>query len=103
MSVLIEFSIFPTDKGLSVSHYVSKVIKMIKSDYSSYLLTPMGTVIETSTLAEALVVVEKAYAILERDSERVYATMKLDIQKNKDNRIRSKIVSIEQKIGAVNS
>ncbi len=33
MSVLFEFAMFPTDKGESVSKYVSKVIKMIdKSD-----------------------------------------------------------------------
>jgi uncharacterized protein YqgV (UPF0045/DUF77 family) len=30
MSVLLEFAMFPTDKGTSVSAYVSKVIDMIR-------------------------------------------------------------------------
>ena len=31
MSVLLEFAMFPTDKGESVSNYVSRIIKMIKN------------------------------------------------------------------------
>ena len=36
MSILIEFSMFPTDKGSSVSHFVSKIIEMIRNDYPVY-------------------------------------------------------------------
>ena len=103
MSVLLEFAMFPTDKGGSVSQYVSRVIKMIKEDCESYKLTAMGTIIETSTLEEALNIVTKAYKILEKDSDRVYSSIKLDIRKNKDNRLDGKIKSIEDKIGKVNS
>jgi len=49
MSVLLEFSMFPTDKGESVSTHVSKVIKMIHDSGVTYQLTPMGTIIETAT------------------------------------------------------
>ncbi len=45
MSVLMEFAIFPTDKGESVSKYVSKVINMIDKSGIRYQLTPMGTII----------------------------------------------------------
>lgn len=102
MSVLIEFAMFPTDKGPSVSNHVSKVIEMISKSCESYKLTAMGTIIETNTLAEALNVVQKAHDILEKDSERIYASIKLDIRKNKENRLEGKINSIEQKIGKVN-
>ncbi|MFO7940711.1 MAG: MTH1187 family thiamine-binding protein [Bacteroidales bacterium] len=101
MSVLLEFAIFPTDKGDSVSEYVSQVIKMIDESGVSYKLTPMGTIIETETLSDALQVVEDAYAILEPHSERVYSSMTLDIRKGKEHRLEGKIASIEQKIGAV--
>jgi uncharacterized protein (TIGR00106 family) len=101
VSVLIEFAMFPTDKGISVSKDVSKVISMIKNDFTSYTLTAMGTIIETNTLAEALSVVQKAHDILEKDSERIYATIKLDIQKNKENRMSGKIASVEEKMGKV--
>jgi len=93
---------FPTDKGSSVSHFVSKIIEMIRNDYPVYKLTPMGTIVETTSLKDALEIVEKSYKLLENDSDRVYVSINLDIQKNKDNRMQSKIKSIENKIGPVN-
>jgi len=101
MSVLLEFAMFPTDKGGSVSEYVSQVIKMIDNSGVTYKLTPMGTIIETETLSDALKVVEDAYAILDPHSERVYSSITLDIRKGKEHRLEGKITSIEQKIGAV--
>jgi uncharacterized protein (TIGR00106 family) len=101
MSVLLEFAMFPTDKGGSVSEYVSQVIKMIDNSGVTYKLTPMGTIIETETLSDALKVVEDAYAILDPHSERVYSSLTLDIRKGKEHRLEGKITSIEQKIGAV--
>jgi len=98
MSVLMEFAIFPTDKGESVSEYVSKVIKMIDDSGIAYQLTPMGTIIETTTLKEALEVIEKSYSVLEPYSNRVYATLKFDIRKNRANAMTSKIESIKNKL-----
>ncbi len=102
MSVLLEFAMFPTDKGSSVSNYVSKVIEMIRNDCKDYKLTAMGTIIETETLNEALAIVQKAHDILEKDSDRIYSSIKLDIRKNKEKRLQNKIASIEEKIGKVN-
>ena len=98
MSVLMEFAIFPTDKGESVSEYVSKVIKMIDESGVKYQLTPMGTIIETQTLQEALEVIENSYKILEPYANRVYATVKFDIRKNRTNAMTSKIESIVSKL-----
>jgi uncharacterized protein (TIGR00106 family) len=103
MSVLLEFAMFPTDKGERVSSYVSRIIKMIKESGVSYQLTPMGTIIETETMQEALAIVQKAYDILQ-DSDRVYSAITFDIQNNKPfGRIDGKIKSVESKIGEVNS
>lgn len=101
MSVLLEFAMFPTDKGTSVSLYVSKIIEMIRDSGHSYQLTAMGTIIETNTLEEALEIIGKAYKELEPFSDRVYSSVKFDIQKNKNNRLSGKIKSIEMKIGEV--
>jgi len=101
MSVLMEFAMFPTDKGESVSEYISRIIKMIDKGGYSYKLTPMGTVAETDTIREALEIVEKAYQELKDDCNRVYSTVKLDIRKGKANRLEGKVTSIEQKIGPV--
>ncbi len=101
MSVLLEFAMFPTDKGESVSNSVSKVIDMIRETCDNYKLTAMGTIIETETLQQALTIVQKSYDILKKDSDRVYSTIKLDIRKNKSGRLTQKIQSIESKIGEV--
>jgi uncharacterized protein (TIGR00106 family) len=101
MSVLLEFAMFPTSCGVSVSPFVSRVIKMIDECGHPYQLTPMGTIIETSTIREALDLVEKAYVCLEPDCERVYATLKFDIRKGGLGRMREKIKSIQTKIGNI--
>ncbi len=102
MSVLLEFAMFPTDKGESVSQYVSKVIDMIRNSGYPYKLTAMGTIIETDTVREALDIVEKSYTVLEPFANRVYSSIKLDIRKGKNDRLKTKIESIENKIGEVN-
>ncbi len=102
MSVLMEFSIFPTDQGESVSPYVSEVLRMIRDSGVDYQLTPMGTVIETDELAEALAVVEQASRILQQAGcNRIYSAMKLDIRTGDKGRLKGKIRSVEDKIGSV--
>ena len=98
MSVLLNFAMFPTDKGDSVSHYVTKIIKHIRRSGYSNQLTAMGTLIETETLPEALELINEAYKILEEDCERVYVTVSIDIRKGKLGRIESKIRSVEDKL-----
>ena len=102
MSVLVEFAMFPTDKGESVSEYVSRIIKMFKESSINYQLTPMGTIFEVNTINEATDIINNAYHLLERDCNRVYTTIKMDIRKNKSNRMKQKIKSIENKIGEIN-
>lgn len=100
-SVLLEMAMFPTDKGESVSEYVSRIIKMIDESGAIYKLTPMGTVVECSSMDEALSIIKKAYECLEKDCNRVYSTIKFDIRKNKENRLEGKIKSVEKKLGKV--
>ncbi len=103
MSVLLEFSMFPTGEGESVSAFVSPIIKMIDQSGVSYRLTAMGTIIETNTVPEALSVVQKAYDILEAQGcNRIYSSLKFDIRKGRENRLTQKVQSIEEKIGTVN-
>jgi len=99
MSVLLEFSMFPTSDecrdGSSVSAQVSKVIDAIDKSGVTYQLTPMGTVVETETMKEALSIIELAYEQLS-ECERVYSSLKFDIRKNSKNRLRTKIASVEK-------
>jgi uncharacterized protein (TIGR00106 family) len=102
MSVLVEFAMFPSDKGASVSAYVGRIIKMMKEKSCNYKLSPMGTCFECDSMEEALEILNQAYRVLEHDCERVYSTVKFDIRKGKSGRLLSKIQSIEEKIGCVN-
>jgi uncharacterized protein (TIGR00106 family) len=102
MSVLMQFAMFPTDKGTSVSKEVSKIVEMIKNSGHEYKLGAMGTTIETNTFAEALEILQKSYELLENDSERIYASINFDIRKAMSGRISKKIEAIEAKIGNVN-
>jgi uncharacterized protein (TIGR00106 family) len=102
MSVLMNFAMFPTDKGTSVSEYVSKIIAMIRDSGFEYKLSAMGTVVETETMEQSLEILNKAYKILQPHSTRVYSVVNFDIQTNKNTgRIKGKIESIENKIGDV--
>lgn len=103
MSVLMEFAMFPTDRGDSVSAEVSRIIEMIRGSGVVYRLTPMGTIIETPTLEEALGIVQRAHDLLEADAGRIYATIKLDIRKGKSGRMEGKIRSVTDKIGSVST
>ncbi len=101
MSVLLEFSMFPTSPdgrdGASVSSEVSKIIDAIDKSGVAYQLTPMGTVIETDTMKEALAIIELAYEQVS-DCERVYSSLKFDIRKNTKNRLKTKIASVEKNL-----
>ncbi len=103
MSVLVSFAMFPTDAGVSKSEPVSRVIEFIKHSGVQYQLGPMGTTIETETMAEALEIINGAYELLEKDHERIYTTITMDARKGDVGRMKSKIDSIENKIGKVNS
>lgn len=101
MSVLLEFSMFPTSDdcrdGSSVSAQVSKIIDAIDKSGVAYQLTPMGTVVETDTMREALDIIELAFEQL--DCDRVYSSLKFDIRKNTKNRLKTKIDSVQKHIG----
>ncbi len=101
MSVLLEFSMFPTDVGESKSKYVSKITKMIRESGVSYKLTPMSTIIETESVEEALEIVKLSYDTLKPYSNRIYSSIKIDIRDKKSNRMDGKIESIQKHIGEV--
>lgn len=99
MSVIVQFAMFPTDQGISVSAYVARIVAMIRRGGYSHQLTPMATIVETSSLADALDVIAKAYQLLEPDSERVYLSANFDIRKGPMGRLEQKVKSVESKIG----
>ncbi len=100
MSVLVNFAIFPTDSGTSVSKEVSAVLETIIESGFDYKLNAMGTVFETESMEDALSVIQNAYNVL-KEHERVYLVANMDIQKNKAGRMKSKVQAIENRLGTI--
>jgi len=101
MSVLLEFAMFPTSdncrEGSSVSKQVAKIIDVIDKSGVKYQLTPMGTIIETNSMREALDMIELAYEQV-KECDRVYSSLKFDIRHNFEDRLKNKIKSVEKNL-----
>lgn len=100
MSVLAQFSIFPLDKGESLSAYVSRAVGIIEKSGLAYQLGPMGTSIEGEWDA-ILGVITECLEVMSEESDRVYMVFTADCRKGKDNRITGKVESIREKLGAI--
>jgi len=97
MSVIVELSIFPMDKGESVSRQVSRAIKIIQESGLPHELNPMGTCIEGAWEA-VMDVVDRCFQDLKKESNRIYMTIKADYRKGQSGRLKGKVVSIKEKI-----
>ena len=96
--VLLEFSMFPVDKGESLSQYVSHSLEIIDQSGLEYKLNPMGTVIE-GTWDEVMTVVDQCYERMSQDCDRITLVLKADYRKGKTGRLESKIEVVEEKLG----
>jgi uncharacterized protein (TIGR00106 family) len=97
MSLLIDFSMFPLDKGESVSPYVSRLLKVIRESGLPHKLGPMGTSIE-GEWHQIMAVVTNCFEELSQDCDRVYFAIKGDYRKKGKDRITAKVESVEEKL-----
>lgn len=97
MSVLIHFSIFPTDQQTSVSPYVARAVRIVRDSGLPYRLGPMSTSIE-GEWEEVMGVVEACFKDLRKDCDRIYLTVQADYRAEASNRIEGKIKSVEEKL-----
>jgi uncharacterized protein (TIGR00106 family) len=96
--VLLEFSMTPLTKGESVSAYVARSIDIIDKSGLPYQLTPMGTIIE-GEWAEVMAVVTKCFETMRADCDRVSTQIRVDYRAGPGGRLKSKIESVEKKLG----
>ena len=92
--VLLEFSMFPTDKGESVSQYVAPLIDLIDKSGLNYQLTSMGTIIE-GEWDDVMNVVTECFKLLEPQSNRISTFIKIDYRKDSNSRLSTKVEKIE--------
>jgi len=100
MSVIVELSLFPLDKGLSVSAFVARAVGIIRASGLGCQLTPMGTCIE-GEWDEVMAVVDKCFQALAQDSDRVYLTLKADWRRGRMHGLRAKTESVERALATV--
>lgn len=93
--LLLEFSMFPLDKGESLSPYVARCLEIIAASGLDYRLNAMGTIIE-GEVDETLDVMKQCLEALAADCDRVSCTAKLDWRKGKSGRLTSKVESVER-------
>jgi uncharacterized protein (TIGR00106 family) len=97
MSLLVDFSMFPLDKGESVSPYVARLVRVIRESGLPHKLGPMGTSIE-GEFHQVLAVVTRCFEELSKDCDRVYFAIKGDYRKKGEDRITAKVESVEKKL-----
>ena len=97
MSVIIEFSIFLLDKGVSLSPYVARALKMIQDSGLPYELNPMGTCVE-GEWSEVMNLVDQCFQEFQKDSDRVYLGLKADYRKGPAGRLKAKVASVREKL-----
>jgi uncharacterized protein (TIGR00106 family) len=95
--LLAEFSIFPMDKGESVSAYVARCLDIVDRSGLPYKLGPLGTCIEGDYDA-VMAVIAQCHKALQADCHRVYCTIKMDWRKDHPNMLESKVESVQKKL-----
>ena len=96
--VLLEFSLYPTDKGESVSDYVKRNLEIIDDSGLPYRLGPMGTTLE-GEYDEVMAVVKKCFDRMSEDCGRVACQIKIDYRQGRTGRLDAKVQTLKDKTG----
>ena len=96
--VLLEMSIVPLGQGESVSRYVAQCVDIVDRSGLNYELHAMGTIVE-GELDEVLELMRHCIEQVAKHSDRVTCAAKLDFRRGHSGRLKSKVTSVEQKLG----
>ncbi len=96
--VVLEFSIFPLDKGESVSPFVARSVAIVEASGLDYRCHAMGTLIE-GEYDQVMGVVRRCFNDLTADCDRVECVIKLDYRCGRTGRLDGKVASLEAKLG----
>ena len=97
MSVIVDMSIFPLDKGVELSDSVARAVKVIRESGLPHVFGPMGTSIE-GEWNQVMEVVDACMQEMKSDSDRVYMSLKVDYRKGRQDGLKQKVRSVEAKL-----
>ncbi|MBI4436252.1 MAG: MTH1187 family thiamine-binding protein [Candidatus Omnitrophica bacterium] len=92
--MIVEFSVLPIGKGVSISKQVAKAIDLVDQSGLPYKVTEMGTIVE-GEWKEIFALIERCHRLLLRASARVVTTIKVDDPKGRKGILRRRIQKIE--------
>jgi uncharacterized protein (TIGR00106 family) len=96
--VLLEMSITPLGKGESVSAYVAQCVELIDRSGLDDELHAMGTTVE-GELGQVLDLMKRCIELVAGQCDRVTCAAKLDYRRGHVGRLKSKVTSVEQRLG----
>lgn len=96
--VILEFSIFPLDKGDSLSPFVARSLDIVDRSGVDYRCHAMGTLLE-GDIDAVLDVVKQCFQAMATDCDRIECSIKVDYRKGRRGGLESKVASVEQKLG----
>lgn len=96
--VLLEFSMYPLDKGESVSRYVARSLDIIDQSGLDYRCHAMGTTLE-GEFDQVLDVVRRCLQAMSADCNRIECAIKIDYRKGRHGQLAAKVASVEEKLG----
>ncbi|MEM1542176.1 MAG: MTH1187 family thiamine-binding protein [Ignisphaera sp.] len=100
MAIILELKVIPIGTSTtSLSSYIARVVESIARKGYSYILGPMGTVIEINTLDEVSLIVEDVVKCMrEQGVDRVLIHVYIDVRFDKDMKPLDKVKSVEEKL-----
>ena len=99
--MIVDFTIFPTDVGESVSAYVAEVFKIIEASGLKYEHHAMGTNIE-GDWDQVMAVIKACRDRMLESANRVSISIRIDERKGVTNGIKKKVASAKAKMEHAN-
>lgn len=96
--ILADFSMFPLDKGESVSDYVARSLEIIDRSGLPYKLGAMGTTVE-GEWHEVMALIGSCYEAMRKDCHRIECAIKIDAREGASGRLEKKVRTVEEKVG----
>jgi len=100
--MIVDFTIFPTDVGESVSAYVAEVFKIIEASGLPYEHHAMGTNIE-GNWDEVMAVIKACRDRMLESANRISISIKIDDRKGVTDGIERKVASAKAKMNDANA
>jgi uncharacterized protein (TIGR00106 family) len=97
VSAVAELTIFPLDKGVSLSAHVARVLAVIRRSGLPHALGPMGTCIE-GEWDQVMAVVTACFEELRKDSARINVSLRVDWRSGPGGRLEAKPASVLDKL-----